>query len=490
MSVQSRRPRKNHGVRVVERIVRTAVSLGVVGSIVVACIFLPHVHVAAVVLTLLLAVIIIASRSGFVDAAIATVLGAALLAYFFLPPDGWAIESVEQWMVFFTFLVVALLASYFATRATRQTKEAVAQRREMEKLSRFGQELRIEGNPGSIVAACLGSLVRTFQVEAAIFFDLSTGEITRSGQNRNLISAEQLREAALGRDLYRESATNTLFVPISSGGELAGSLAVCGGSLSELTFRAIADRIEAGLEKVRAQEEVRRAEDTQRKQELKTALLDSLVHEIKTPLSIIKTAASSLLSIDSDAASRRELAAMINEQSDRMDASISETFWTARVEAGTLQSGKGPRDIRPLVQETLHELMPVLGNRTITVEVSDSLPPANCDFHMIKGVLKELLTNALKYSPSDSPLTVSMVQNGDKIITSVADSGRGIQQEEERHIFERHYRGSVRGPGTGLGLAIAKTIVEAHGGQIGFESQPGVGSVFHFSLPLCHGDVA
>ena len=155
-----------------------------------------------------------------------------------------------------------------------------------------------------------------------------------------------------------------------------------------------------------------------------------------------------------------------------------------------LQSGKGPHDIRPLVNETLDELKPLLGSRPVVMEVPDSLPPANCDSSMIKGVVKELLTNALKYSPSDSPLTVSVQQAGDEIVTSITDCGIGIRPGEEKLIFQKHYRGSVRAPGTGLGLALAKTIVEAHGGRIGVESKAGVGSVFHFSLPLSHRDVA
>ena len=158
-------------------------------------------------------------------------------------------------------------------------------------------------------------------------------------------------------------------------------------------------------------------------------------------------------------------------------------FWKARVEEGTFESGKGPRDIALLVRESVSDLSPVLEGRPVTVDVPDALPPANCDFQMIKGVLKELLNNAVKYSPSGSPLTVSVQQSGDEIITSVLDSGVGIGRGEEERIFEKHYRGSVQASGTGLGLAIAKTIVEAHGGQIGVKSQLGVGSVFHFSLP-------
>jgi two-component system sensor histidine kinase KdpD len=478
------------GVSIATRIFRIAASLGVVAGVVAVCLSIGHVRDAAVVLLLLLTILIIASRWDFWDAAAATALGAALLAYFFLPPEGWGIETVEHWLVFITFLVVALLASYFAARARRQTEEAVARRRELERLTTLGESLRIEGNPGSIVAACLDTLVRIFQVEAAASYDQSTGEITRSGSRASSISEDILREATRSLDLIRDRSTGAFCIPLQSGGQVFGSLWVSGDSVSELAFRAIAERIETGLEKVYAHEKVREAEQTKRNQELKTALLDSLVHEIKTPLSVIKTAASSLLSRDSDPASRRELLSIVNEEVDRMDASISEAFWAARVEAGALQSGKSPHDIGSLVREALSDLSPMIGDRDLRVIAPDALPPANCDSQMIKGVLKEFLTNALKYSPSEAPLTVTLRRSEAEIVTSVSDFGIGINPGEEEHVFERYYRGSVRPSGTGLGLAIAKTIVEAHGGRIGVERRHGAGSVFYFSLPVSHLDAA
>jgi len=474
---------ENHGVSMTLRLMRVLLSLGMVASVAGVCLFVPHVSTAAVVLVLLLVILMIASRWDFWEGAAATGLAAAFLAYFFLPPEGWSIQSAEHWLVFFTFLIVALLASHFAARVKHQADQAIARRRDLEKLHVFAQELHIEGSSGSIVAGCLDSLVRIFEVEAAVFYNLSTGEITRSGWRSDTSSADLLHEAADRSDLLNKTATGVLCVPLHSGDQMVGSLAVCGGGISAVTLRAIADCVEAGLEKVRAYE-------TRRNQELKTALLDSLVHEIKTPLSVVKTAASSLLSSDMDAVSRRELLTLINEEADRLDASISAVFRTARVEAGTLPSHKGPHDIHILVNQTLQELKALLGKRPVTVEIPDRLPPANCNFSMIRGVLQELLTNALKYSPSDSPLTISVRHSGEEIVISVTDFGIGVAPGEERRIFEKHYRGSVGASGTGLGLAIAKTIVESHGGQIGVSRKLGAGSVFRFSLPVSDRDVA
>lgn len=476
-------PRLDHSVSISGRMLRFALSLGFVAGIIAVCASIPHIHVASVVLLLLLTILILASRWGFTEAAAATGLGAALLGYVFLTPRGFVFTSPEFWVVFITFPGVALLASYLAAQAKRRTDEAVARRREIESLYELGQNLQKEASPSLIVSGFLDSLVRTFQLEAAAFYELSTGKITRSGPQGSMISEDWLVDSTRRGDFFKQGPNEILCVPVHSGGRVVGSLAVYGGSASGLIFRAITDRIEAALARASAYEELREAQETQKNQELKTALLNSLVHEIKTPLSVIKTAVSSLLSRDSDAASRHELLTIIDEEADRLDASISEAFWTARVEAGILQSGKAPHEVRPLVQETLNELQPVIAGRSIVLDIAESLPQAFCDAHLFKRVLKELLTNALKYSPPDSPLAVSARQAGDEIITRVTDSGSGIQPGEEALIFQKHYRGHVRAPGAGLGLALARTIVQSQGGRIWASNRPEGGSVFHFSLP-------
>jgi two-component system sensor histidine kinase KdpD len=213
--------------------------------------------------------------------------------------------------------------------------------------------------------------------------------------------------------------------------------------MSRATFKAITDRIEVGLERVLAYEKLRRAEEIRRNQELKTALLDSLAHEIKTPLSVITASASSLQSKELGAASRDELTSIICLEADRLNASISEIFWTALVAAGTLKLGKDHHDVRSLIEEAVRDLKPILGKRPITIEAPDSQLPASCDSSMIKGVLKELLTNATKYSSADSPLAVLVQRNDAEIVTSLLDRGIGVQPEDEQRIFEKHYRGTV-----------------------------------------------
>jgi two-component system, OmpR family, sensor histidine kinase KdpD len=360
----------------------------------------------------------------------------------------------------------------------------------MEQLDTFGKDFPIAGNSGSVLEHALSSLVRNFQLDAAAYYDCNTGEVARAGENGEALTEHLLCEAVSDPKLVVERTGGFYCARIRSAGQVIGSFGLHGRSITEPTVRAIAERIEVGLEKICAFEAKRLAEEEKKSEALKAAVLDSLVHEIKTPVSVIKTAASSLLSRDSDASIRRELITIINEETDHLDDSISHAFWTARVEAGILREGKSSQQMQPLVSEVMSDFGALLKGRSVKIDVPDFLPPANFDSRMIKGVLKELLRNAVKYSPPESPLTISVQQAGEVIITSVGDSGPGVRPEERDRIFEKHYRGAVKAPGSGLGLAFAKTIIEAHGGQIGVRNGAGSGSVFYFSLPVFHKEAA
>ncbi|MFZ0954566.1 MAG: ATP-binding protein [Candidatus Sulfotelmatobacter sp.] len=473
------------------RVFRFAISAVVVGGIVRICLSLPHIHLATLVLLLLFAILMIARAWGLPEAALATILSGALLEYLFLPPQrSWQIGELEHWLVLVTFVAVSLITSYLAARVKRQRDEAVSRRREMEQLYHFSEDFPIEGKPGSVLEHSLKSLIRTFRLDAAAYYDCSTGEVSRAGPKASAIAEDLLGEAARNPELIAERIGGFFCVRIRLAGKMIGSLALRSKNISEPTVRAIAERIEVGLEKISAYQAQREAEDTRKSEALKSAVLDSLVHEIKTPVSVIKTAASSLLSKDSDAGNRKELLTIIDEETDHLNDSISHAFWIARIEAGILRQGKSAHRMQPLVNEVVSDLGGLIKSRSVKIEAPDCLPPANFDFRMIKAVLKELLTNAVKYSPPESPLTVSLEKAGDEIITSVADFGPGIRPDERDRIFEKHYRGPVKGPGTGLGLAFAKTIVEAHGGQIGVKTRSDTGSVFYFSLPVFHEEAA
>jgi two-component system sensor histidine kinase KdpD len=242
------------------------------------------------------------------------------------------------------------------------------------------------------------------------------------------------------------------------------------------------------IEKARALEDASHAEAARQSEALKSALLDSLAHDIKTPLTSIKAAVTSLLGDSADA--ERELLTIINEEADRLNQLAAEVIAMARIEAGKLHLEKRPVAAADLISGAISELAPALKGRPVTVNVPETLPLVEADPEFAQQVVKQFVENALKYSPEGSPLSVSAEFKNGRIVIGVADRGPGIEENERARIFDKFFRGRrhrFETKGTGMGLAIAKGIVEAHGERIWVESEPGQGSAFYFSLSTSGG---
>src|SRR6185295_13533914 len=204
----------------------------------------------------------------------------------------------------------------------------------------------------------------------------------------------------------------------------------------------------------------------------------------KTPLTSIKAAASSIL--DDELSSQRELATIIDEETDRLDSLVNETIWMARIEAGDLHLQKLPHPAGDFITTALEKLKILMKDREIQIVVTPDLPDILVDSELAGLALRQLVTNALKYSNPESPITIRAVLQDAFVKISVKDRGPGIPATELHRIFERYYRVHPAGgvPGTGMGLAIARSIVLEHGGEIRVESTPGEGAEFSFTFPL------
>ena len=224
--------------------------------------------------------------------------------------------------------------------------------------------------------------------------------------------------------------------------------------------------------------------------EMKSQLLSTVSHELRTPLASIKGFATTLLreDIQWDEESRREFLTIIDEESDRLTELISNLLDMSRIEAGTLRVEPESTDLRPIVQDTVEQFQVVAHHQRFGVHLPPAIPPVLADPRRTRQVLRNLVENAVKYSPEGGPIDISVQVEADHVQVSVADQGIGIEPQQLHHVFERFYQvdsaSTRRVGGSGLGLSICKAIVEAHHGSIWVESQPGVGSVFHFTLPL------
>jgi two-component system sensor histidine kinase KdpD len=197
---------------------------------------------------------------------------------------------------------------------------------------------------------------------------------------------------------------------------------------------------------------------------------------------------SSLLSQEQLAsAERQELLTVIDEESDRLNRLVGEAVEMAQLDAKEVKLELRPHAMQEVIDEALDESQQVLAQNPVEVRLPEQLPPAVMDATWITKVLRHLLENAVKYSQPGSPIFISSEVKSDRVITSVADRGSGIDDLERSLIFDKFYRGQsqrYRVQGTGMGLAIVKAIVEAHGGRMSVTSQLGHGSVFSFGLPV------
>ncbi|RPI15724.1 MAG: sensor histidine kinase, partial [Acidobacteriales bacterium] len=236
-----------------------------------------------------------------------------------------------------------------------------------------------------------------------------------------------------------------------------------------------------------AEEAAGKAEAARQSEEMKSAMLDALAHEFKTPLTAIKAAVSSLLSDNSASPAHKELLQVAEEEADRLTWLVNESVQVARIEAGRMELRKQPQAIAPLIHEVLGRMTGALESRIVEVRTSNDLPPVPADRELLLIVLRQLLDNAAKYSPPGSPIVVGASEEKGAVVVTVTDRGPGIPQADLNRVFEKFYRGpharqSV--PGTGMGLAIAREIVRGHGGELKVVSCSGQGSEFSFALPL------
>jgi two-component system, OmpR family, sensor histidine kinase KdpD len=278
------------------------------------------------------------------------------------------------------------------------------------------------------------------------------------------------------------------FVPVRLGVRPIGSLGISGSELSRQTLDAIGSLVAIAVERARAVEQLGETEAERQGERLKSALLDSIAHDFRTPLTSVKAAVTSLLAPASpDPAQTGELLTIVDEECDRLNHLVEEAAEMAKLESGEVELHFASTPIGEIIQAALGDSKTQLAGRDIHLHVGSDLPPVRADLDRAKEVLIQLLDNANLYSPKDQPITLSAELTGDSITTSVADRGPGIDDIEQGMIFDKFYRGKdkrylVRG--TGMGLPIAKAIVNAHNGTISVTSQPGRGSVFSFTLPL------
>jgi two-component system, OmpR family, sensor histidine kinase KdpD len=444
-----------------------------------------HVNHTTVALSFLLAILAVSAVWGMAVSVFMSVLAMLSLNYFFLPPvHMFTIADPQNWVALFVFLLVSITGSQLSNRIRLEADEANQRRREVERLYRFSRKLLGEGNVIQLMNAIPNYIVESFETGAAELFLPQKDKFYRSGFGDAQLDENQMKAAFVNDEISMDQEAGVYFLPIRLGVRPIGSLGISGSLLSRQSVEAVSSLVAIAIERARAVEQLGQTQG----ERLKSALLDSITHDFRTPLTSMKAAVSSLLTSEHpDPAQRRELLTIIDEECDRLNRLVEEAGEMAKLEAGEVELNLEPTKISEIIDASLANSKTSLTCREVIVNVDDSVPLVSADLDRIKEAVVQFIDNANLYSPKESPITITAEQTGDTVTTSVADRGPGIDDFEQTMIFDKFYRGKdqrylVRG--TGMGLPIAKAIITAHKGSVSVTSQLGHGSVFSFTLPV------
>ncbi len=464
-------------------------ALSTVAAITFVCYKVIHFNATTVALIFILAILAVSTIWGIAVSVLMSVAAVFAYNYFFLPPVlTLTIADPQNWVALLAFLLTAVIGSNLSSRAQRQAEEANRRRREIEKLYEFSQRLLSAGNAIELLNAIPRQVVDSFELGAAALFLAEKQKVYRSGLLIPQLEKEKLQAVVAREETQVDETQSLCFVPVRLGVRIIGSLGTSGRILSRQSLEAMGTLIAVAVERARAVEALGKTEAAREGERLKSALLDSITHDFRTPLTSIKASVTSLLS-DShlDEKHKQELLTIINEEANRLNSLVGDAAEMARLEAGEFELDLKPHPISAIINAAIEQCKSVLNNRPMQIQAPASLPLVRADLDRAKQVLVQLLSNANNYSPEGLPISITAELSGDFIVTSVADQGPGIEEVEIGLIFDKFYRGRDKRyvvQGTGMGLPIAKAIVEAHGGTIGVISQLGRGSVFSFTLPV------
>ncbi|HCF49547.1 MAG TPA: histidine kinase [Syntrophomonas sp.] len=458
----------------------------------------------------LLPVIFAASRLGVRQSLFIALVSVLCWDVLFMPPIlNLAVSDTRHLITFLVFMMVAYTTGNMSDLLRCRAQEATQREKQTRVLYELARGLSAAADLDMLVSQVVKQTAETLDAEAALFMPGHNGELRVVAANKtltdlasspnDLLAAQwtfsHSQPSGLGTDTF--TGARGYHVPVKTEEKTMAVLAVKpSNNLLEAEqinlLQALAGLSALAIARLELAEEAHDVRTLEASERLQAALFNSISHDLKTPLTSIMSAVSSLVDDEAiyDEEQKATLLNGIKLGAERMNRFVNNLLDMARLESGYMKLNPDWSDIQDIIGVTLRENQEILKGHKVKVEIPDALPLIKVDYALIEQVLTNLLHNAVKYSPRHSEIIVSAAEVDGLLKVSVTDQGEGITPGDEEFIFDKFYRLQSPGnvSGTGLGLSICRGIIEAHGGTIWAAGQSERGSRFNFTLPVA-GDV-
>jgi two-component system sensor histidine kinase KdpD len=483
-------------------LVITAVGLGAATILIK-----PWFGIENVDLVFLTAVVVVAVRYGLWPSLLASVAASLCYNFFFLPPIyTFTITDPTNIAAFFFFMLIAILVSNVAARVRTQADTAIGRIRTTEQLYAFSRKLAGTATLDDVLWATAYQTALMLKVRVVLLLPEDGVLTVKAGyppedqlDQADLAAANWAwsndRPAGRGSDTL--PGAKRLFQPMRTG---RGSIGVIGidndrtGPLLTPDQRrlldALVDQGALAIERVLLVEDMDRVKRTVESERLRSALLTSISHDLKTPLASVLGAASAMRDLAGNLSDQQkyDLLATVIDESERLNRFIANLLDMTKLESGAIVPNTALHDIGEIVGSALRRASKILARHKVSLELAADLPMLELDAVLFEQVLFNLLDNAAKYSPADTTISVRSWREKDYVALQIADEGEGIPQGELESVFDKFYRaqkGDHVRPGTGLGLAISRGFIEAMHGRISAANRTDrSGAVLTIRLPI------
>lgn len=461
------------------------------------------VELSSLIMVYLLGVIAVATRHGRGPSLVASLLSVSAFDFFFVPPY-WtlAVWDTRYVVTFGVMLLVALVISGLTIRIRSQAEAARQREQRTAALYAMSREFASTRGVDELLEIAVRHIGEMFRSQVVVVLPDASGHLTPWKGVRFEPDSDDLEVSRWVFEHRQPAGTGTATLRASRGLYLPlmaprGPVGVLGVRPSDRRILRVpeqrrqletfANQTALAVERARLAEEAREAELRIETERLRSSLLSSVSHDLRTPLAAITGAISTLLESGErvDAAAREELLESVRDEAERLNRLVENLLEMTRLQSGALRLRKEWHPVEEVIGAALGRLSKRLAGRQISTRVPPNLPLVAVDEVLIGQVLINLLDNALKYTPPGSLIEIIATATDEAVTVEVADRGPGLPPGEERRVFDRFYRGEqAAGRGAGLGLAICHGIIRAHGGRIWAQNLPGGGVAFLFTLPI------